>query len=253
MTDINNTEVWRQIPPEEKFELMARAQASGILAAIITIVIASTIAVGLRLTWVMWGSLVMSPFIFQFAAGKKWRSIRPVVMLEYLAVRSAARRYAFTANAKDLAVALIFRGRVEKLFGEDRIQEALEAAIEKTKEAEVWVTLFNDAVVMMSERVGGAKLEFACTLGDKLTVEGVAKEGKGDYSADKEIYLTYHGKEKEGDRRLKLTSRHPAALVVFEKKIKALTEQVKVQLQLEATALLATPDVAEEEEEDNMY
>src|SRR5262245_17453106 len=137
MDRIDNSEAWRQIPPEEKFALMSRAHGSGILACGITIILGCTLAVGLHMPWLMWGSMIASPLIFQFAAGKAWRDLRPKIMLEYLAARSAARRYAYTADSKDLTVSLIFRGHAEEMFEKDAIQDALEAIIANNKSAEV--------------------------------------------------------------------------------------------------------------------
>lgn len=213
------------VPPEEKFELMAKAQSKGVLAASIAIIVCSTVAVGLKMSWIMWGSLVCSPFVFQFAAGKAWRGLRPRCLLEYLAARSASRRYAFTAKAKDLTPALIFKGKLERVYEQDHLQEALEAIASKTKEAEVWITLFGDAVVMIGERAGGADLKFAHVLDDKLSLQSHSPTGK-EYASDKELLFTVTDKLL-GDSKFRLTSRYPAALMAFEKKVHIHKERVK--------------------------
>lgn len=218
--DGTESEIWRMIPPEEKFELMARAQSKGVLAASVCIIVFCTLAVGFKASALMWISFVVSPFVFQFAAGKAWRTLRPKALMEYLAARSASRRYAFSTRAKDLTPNMIFKGRLEELYENDQIQEALEAAIDNTKESEVWITLFGDAVTMIAERYGGAELKFAALIDDKLEVVSASPSGS-DYANDKELHITVRRRE-DNEKRFRLTSRYPAALIVFEKKLKKL-------------------------------
>lgn len=225
MMAVNDVEIWRQIPPEEKFELLSRAHASGLFTAIIMVVIGSTIAISLQMNWILWSSLLISPLVFQFAAGKAWRDLRPRIMLEYLAARSASRRYAFANRSQDLTLSLIFKGTLEQQFEEENLQEALEAMISQTKDAEVWVALFSDVLIMIAERPGGASLQFAHLLDDKLKVSSNAKEKKSDYTNDKEVYLTYKDRATATDKQFKLTSRFPAALAVFEKRLLTLKEE----------------------------
>ncbi len=243
-------DVWRIVPPEEKFEIMAKAQSKGMLACVITVIISSTIAVGFKMSWIMWGSLIICPFIFQFAAGKAWRTLRPKTMLEYLAARSASRRYAYTTSkAKDLTPNLIFRGNMEEVFGNDQIQEAMEAMIDNTKDAEVWVTLFGDAVVLISEKLGGAELKFAHVLDDKLSVTSRAPNGS-DYSAGKELYFEARDKDGTKKRSFKLTSKYPAALVVFEKKLKTLKANLAASPVANAAEFAGAADELAAEDDD---
>ncbi|MCB0310983.1 MAG: hypothetical protein KDD42_07100 [Bdellovibrionales bacterium] len=240
MERINAERLWRQIPPEEKFELIAKAHAKGLLVCLICITIASTLAIGLQLGWIMWGSLILSPFVFQFAAGKEWRGLRPLRMLEYMAARAAARRYAYTFNSRDLTLRVILRGQLEFIYeGEAQMAQALEAEFEKRRIIDVWIVLFTDCVVLMSERPGGAQLEFAHLLNDKLGMDGISPDGQSDYSNGREIYLTYAGKHDE-QHRLKITSRYPAALIVFEKRL----EQLKSTYTTTANVLNEAPEVA---------
>lgn len=238
MSSLDGTEIWRSIPPEEKLDLMSQAHAKGILAAFITLLLGGTIAVGLHLSWILWGSLVSSPLVFQFAAGKAWRGLRPKLVLEYLAARSAARRYAFSNKGKDLTVTMMFRGRLEQQFEEEKGQEALEAVLANNKEAAVWIALFGDSVVMMSEHPGGAKVELAQVLNDRLEVESRGGSGESDYSNGREVLLTLRDKRLDAERHYKVTSNHAAALVVFEKKLKSQIEALK-----KAAALIAVPQI----------
>lgn len=207
--------------------MMARAQSRGILVAFITVLVCSTMAVGFQMPWLLWGSLIISPFVFQFATGKAWRDHRPRVLLEYLAARAVTRRYAFAVSAKDLGLRLIFKGRLEEEYSDSNVQVALNQSFDNQRTKDVWVTLFNDAVVLISERIGGAQCELASPFNDKLMVESVS-ESKSDYAAGKTIILTLTDRT-HVKRRFRLTSRYPAALVVFEKQIQQLLKEAAEQ------------------------
>ncbi len=225
---VDARDLWRQIPPEEKFEVMARAHAKSTVTCFITLVVSGTLAIGLQIPWIFWSSFVAIPFIFQFAAGKAWRHFRPMMMLEYLAARAAGRRYAFAANARDLTLAFIFKGHIERQFGGDEAAlAALEASLDHVREAEVWVALFNDALILMSEQPGGARLEFAHLVNDSLEIEGISPEGESEYSNNREVYLSYSDRKNAEQKKIKLVSRYPASIVVFEKKVLKLKAEWK--------------------------
>ncbi len=228
MMTIDAKELWRQIPPEEKLELMSRAHAKGVTLAVITIIIMSTIAVGLHQPWMLWTSLMVSPLVFQLAAGKEWRALRPRTMLEHLAVRSAARRFAFSYKAKDLGLVAVIRGDVKEKFEEDKIEDALEAleeAAEKNLESAAWIALFNDAVVAISERSGGAECKMGHLINKKMTVTSNSPSGK-EYSQDHEVLITFDDNNGKKHTYV-ITSRYPASLIVFEKKLKSLLDSAQ--------------------------
>lgn len=216
----DSSEVWRQIPPEEKVEIINKAHAAGVLATVISLIIVFTASIGLQLQWLMWGSLICSPFVFQFASGKRWRHMRPKLMLEYLAARSAARRFAYAAGSKDMRVMMIFRGSLEEVFDADQRNEELEAEMMDRKESDVWVALFSDCIIMMTERPGGAELEFGYLMNERMRVEGRSPTGEDEYSSNREIKIDVLDRVR-GKHSYRLTSRFPAALIVFEKKAKS--------------------------------
>lgn len=235
MESLATKDIWKQIPPEEKLQMMASAHASGTFAALGYILVLATLSVGFRQPWVFWFALLSAPMIFQFNAGRAWRSHRPRAMLEYLAARTAARRYAFVVKGDDLTIRLMFRGELEHLFESDNLLDELNADIDNKKHRDVWIALFGDSVVMMSERVGGAELQFGCVLDDKLTVLAENTDGR-DYSNEKSLILE-HTDKAFGTRRVRIRSEYPAALVVFEKRIVQLQhlhiEELKAQPPLE--------------------
>lgn len=226
MEKFDATELWRLIPPEEKIDLLSRSHGSGILSALTVIVIGATLAVGLQIQMLLWGSLLLSPILFQIAAGKKWKTLRPKMMLEYLAVRTVSRRFAFMLNSRELNPKLIFRGRCQEVFEEDDVQATLAAAFDHVAERDVWIALFTDAIVVMVEDVGGARMHFGCSLLDSVTITGRTPEGGSDYSSSRVVRVEH--KERGHIRRVDLTSPHAAALVVFEKQALAYRETLRV-------------------------
>ncbi len=213
-------EVWRRIPPEEKFELMARAQAKGILSVVVTIGVFATISVALHVVELIWMAVLSSPLVFQFSAGRAWRSLRPTAILEHLAARSAARRFAFGLNGRDLAVQLLFKGNLIEHIAPDPKSFSFESMTRQVRENEVWIALFTDALVMLAESEDGAALEFAHLVDDKLRISGESDPGETEYSATRRLSIEYtETKRSDTLRRFTLTSQYPAALVVFEKKL----------------------------------
>ncbi len=224
---------------------MARAQSRGVAASLVILVITGTMAVGLRMPWVFWAAFVTIPFAFQFASARAWRDLKPRTVLEYLAARSAARRYAYGAQAKDLTVDLMFKGTLQRDFSTLGESEELDARIEDRDKVAVWVSMFADTIVMMSERPGGAKLEMIHSILERIEVTA---EGFDDSSAESRR-LVIDVEVRKGDvERWFLTSPYPAALLVCERKIKRAIEENKILLEKQriATKALYTREDAEE-------
>lgn len=223
MAGMDKSEVWRQVPPEEKLNLIAKAHSSGVISAVAMILIGSTLAVGFQYGPLFWGTLLLSPLAFQTAAAKSWRHLKPRTMLEYLAARAAARRYAFTNKARDLGVVLMFRGAIRENFDKtnDDISEALDAmeALETVNRgSSMWVALLSDSIVVMAEDAGGASLALGHLLDKSIEIKG---EGTSEYSNDRSVKIILKD-AKGSERTFTLTSDYPAALIAFEKRSQAL-------------------------------
>ncbi len=242
---IDNSEAWRQVAPEEKFEMMNRAHAIGVIAAFICIIVLCTIAVAFKTTSIMWAGIVLSPLIFQYAAGKAWRDLKPRITLEYLAARSAARRFAFAEGAKDLHLQLLFRGSATPVLDRSDIQQALENAAQNVLHTETWVALFNDTVVMMNEHPGGASLVFGHGINERLSLES---SDNGGYSNTKELLI--NAKDRAGvESKFKLNGPYPGALAVFEKRVLQLQSEFKKLNDRRDEIASITADAVEEQNE----
>ena len=245
MDAIDSNELWRFIPPEEKIMLLTKAQTTGVSSSLIAILIGATIAVGIQEIWIFWGSMIICPLFYQLTAGRAWRGHRPRIMLEYLAARSAARRYAFSANSKDLTIDLLFRGSMREDFVNEDLNQALEGSIFGNRESAVWIALFTDAIVVMEEKPGGASLRMSHLINDKLSISANS-EG---YESDLEITLQSVDKRMDG-KRITLTSEYPAALTVFLKKSKEFKEAYRMRINgiskaLPDADLLSSPEDGE--------
>ena len=221
MREINSDEAWRFIPPEEKFEIMAKAHSKGVAAATMSAIVGATCAAALQAPWFMWITLVGAPFIFQFASGKAWRSLKPAITLRYLAARSVARRYAFSAQAEDLSPKLLFRGTLEMLPSTEEKEAGAQVI---TKQTEVWIALFSDTVILLSEKEGGAALELSHPINALMTVDTVKDE---DGHINELLFTT---NDKNVTKSFHIINSFPAAMVVFEKEYKAFAEKNKEEL-----------------------
>jgi hypothetical protein len=208
---------------------MAKANAKGAIAAISFFTIVGTLGVGLYLDWMVWSGLLIAPMIFQLAAGQAWRSLRPTAIMEYLAARSAARRFAFSLNSKDLTIQLLFKGTLLRTRSEDDIKftfDSVESVIDETK---VWIALLTDSIVMMSESKEGASLEVAKVIDDKFQVQGVSAPGDSTYANSRKIRIGFREGKKGVEKRFVISSKFPAALIVLEKRLMQILENARAQ------------------------
>ena len=221
--DVNNyDEFWKRIPPEEKFSALATSHSHGLVISLLAFLLCCALALGFQFQWFLWIGLVLFPLFFQMASNRDWRRRRSHLILIYLAARAASRRYAYRINSVDLEVNLLFRGEFRRFKQID--PDSIESQLAESDPVEqpaipVWVALFRDAVVIMSENRGGAKPEFIHLVDRKFSCRGFSPEGEGDYSTQRifEMTSTDTGKYRG---TFQLTSRAmPAALVVFERKV----------------------------------
>lgn len=245
MDATDSNDLWRFIPPEEKVQALTKSQSSGFSASLFAIAVAATLAVGLQEVWLFYGSLIVSPLIYQLAAGRSWRKLKPKMMLEYLAARSAARRYAFSVKGEELTIKLMFRGTVSEEFKRDELNQALEDSVFGNKEAAVWISLFPDSVILMQEHPGGAMIRFGHLINDKLEVSSTSD----GYDNDMEVILSSNDIKRPTDKRYKIKSDSPAALTVFLKRLEEYKSKQKEAFG-KTTALPLPTAIAADDDDD---
>lgn len=227
---------WQSVSLEERLELISRAKAQGLMAGLAFVLLMGTVAYGFDKIWLLAGGGLGSTLIMPLFTSHSWRRGKPELILNYLAVRSVARRYAYGYGLANLDIIIIFRGMMEERFQsmeeEQMKKEREEINVESTPQdkKEVWICLMRGALVILSPRLGGAKLEFVAA----VAVDLVCRRSKSVDHASEEA-LVIIGSSPNPGRTVVLTSNYPAALYVFEKQILRLiaeANEVKKRLQL---------------------
>ena len=186
MKNISAEHIWGTIPTEEKEEMLFRAQASGMLRAFVFILLTISVSLGSGQYWLIILGILASVIIMPSFAEKQWRVQKPVRIIKYLAARSVARRYAYGYGLKRLEIQQVMRGYIQEVLDKS-LQEAdvrttkplifINGTLSEKKE--VWICLLQSGLVVMSEKLGGAKLEFISNF-DKGVDSNYLPEGTFD-------------------------------------------------------------------------
>lgn len=224
-------EVWNTVALEERLELISRSHAQGMIAATVFMVYMGAVAYGFDLIWLLGVGAIGAMLVFSLFSTYVWRRGKPQLILSYLAVRSVARRYAYGYGIPELDVILIFRGQMRELFEEGglaELKQSVDFESSSVGEREVWICLLRGAVLILSERPGGAKLEFIAQVSDEID----CRKPTGKESEDlPERSIVVHGAGISRGRRVALFSPYPGAMYVFEKQLAGLIFEHRNALQ----------------------
>lgn len=217
---------WNSVSLEERLELVSRCQANGLFGSLTFMVMIGAVAYGFdafyMLALALGGALIVHPMFSSYT----WRREKPALILQYLAARSICRRYAYGFNISDLDIILLFKGEMEKLFisEEEQLDHLTHQDVTLDTPAgnviPVWVCLLHGGVVMISEKRGGAKLEFVTPISRDLSLRA-STDREGNSTGV--LKITGCGPSKS--KSVALTSRYPAAMYVFEKQLQRLVEE----------------------------
>jgi hypothetical protein len=238
---------WNSVALEERLELISRANAEGLIAGATFVALMGSVAYGFDEIWILFGSFGGAFLFTPLFASYCWRRTKPELILKYLSVRSVARRYAYGVGLSDLEIILIFRTMLEERY-ENAGQEVILRSEERidfdsntsARKREVWVVLMRGAVVALSERQGGAKLEFISALSNECKVQ---KNPIPDSDDDFEVLLTGTTGQSKG-KRLAFSGMYKGALYVFERQLSRLIYEAEE----EKTALLERLSHLEDED-----
>ena len=114
----------------------------------------------------------------------------------------------------------IFQSREQEELIKQRQSVDFDSSTYHTKE--VWICLLRGGVVILSERAGGAKLEFISAITNEL---GVRKPGRNEELSANCVIIEGVGQTK--GRSIALESRSPGAQYVFEKQLSRLVAEYK--------------------------
>lgn len=230
--------LWQKITPEEKIDALNKAHTAGIFACIVAIFIAASMSIGLQIKFIFWGAILCTPLIFQFFSSRSWRNLKPSLILQYLAVRSVVRRFAFLEQAKNLEPEIIFQGIVREEPANEVDLEGISQVIHNNTPFTAWIALFSDTIIIFKESIGGGELVFSSPINEKLVFEcenlnqdevNELEGEKKDYFAEKEITLQYVDKRSTSNV-IKLRSKQKASLIVFERKLRYIINPPTISL-----------------------
>ena len=219
---------WNSVALEERLELVSRAKAQGTAAGVCFVLMAGSIGYGFDKIEFLFGGILASLFVGQLFSFHSWRSNKPEAILKYLAARSVARRYAYGYRMPDLDVVLIFRGHYEQIFSDQELEQLYESTktvdfnTKISSKKPVWICLMRGAVVVMSERRGGAKLEFICP----VQAEAVLRKPNADEEVSEDA-LVLEGCGPTKGRIAAISSTYPGAFYVFEKQLERLLAEAR--------------------------
>lgn len=221
---------WNSVALEERLELVSKCQADGIIASLVFAFMMGAVAYGFDkfflLTVAIAGAILIMPMFSSYS----WRKGKPALILQYLAARSIARRYAYGFNVSDLDIVLIFRGEMLEQFVSDEEEFAYRSTQEvdlehsSARNIPVWVCLMRGGLVLMSEKAGGAKLEFVTSIVREMSCEPTVTEEGVPTGA-----ISVSGTGPSKGRRVSVSSRYPGAMYVFEKHLRRLIEEAPDQ------------------------
>jgi len=220
-------ETWQKMPAEEQRELLELAHGKGLEVCFLTAVFAAACAYGLKLPWILIGLALLLPVLYQVVVTRIWHEVKPQLIARYLVASKTAAKYAEFLHAPEREVKLIFRGEARHgindfhhnpndEFATEYAQEAMNKG-EKAKDA--WISLFPQSLIIFSENTGGAKLEFAGSLINNLSITLESPESLDAKKSSK--VLVIESRSNSGERtKWVISSRQQSALIACERKFR---------------------------------
>ena len=243
-TSLSIRDAWNIVPVDERLELLAKAQAEGVLAGFAALLLMGAIAYGFDMIWILGCGAVGAVLVFPLFSSYSWRRTKPKAILEYLAAKSVARRYAYEARCGDFEVKLMFKGMMERIYANEeerhlaKQKSNLGEASHFDEAKEVWIVLMRGALAILSERLGGAKLEFITP----IAPETVARKPKASEPVDPKSIIVVSAGMKAGET-VAITSKYHASLYVFEKQLVRLIEESVIKRQVAENVRVAEVSV----------
>lgn len=228
-------EIWQSVSLEERLELISRSHASGFLSATFTVFILGSVAYGLDKIWLLAVAFGFAFFTFPLFSSHTWRTGKPSLILAYLAVRTVARRYAYAFDLTNIDIILIYRGQMKEIIESteeqyQRQKNQVDYGSQYNDYTPVWIVLMRSGVIIMSERTGGAKLEFLTPILHDTRLEEYEDE---DFSS-REVGSLLHGSGANKGRSVILKTNYKGAHYVFSKRFDQLVgEAQKMQESIE--------------------
>jgi len=219
-------QVWQAVALEERLELVTKAKADGILAAVGFLLLIGSIAYGFDAILLLGLGSIFSILVVPIFSGYSWRRNKPILVLEYLAARTIARKFAQLSRFDDLGLYFIFRGQAKPVFA----SEEEEALVRQSDRVELdstdgfrdcWVCLLGGGLVVISESSKGARLEFCGSFSSDLNIRPATTEEDASEGA----FVVNQENSNKKTKSLLVRSRYRGALYVFDKRFQHLLKE----------------------------
>jgi len=209
-------QVWQAVALEERLELVTKAKADGILAAVGFLLLIGSIAYGFDAILLLGLGSIFSILVVPIFSGYSWRRNKPILVLEYLAARTIARKFAQLSRFDDLGLYFIFRGQAKPVFA----SEEEEALVRQSDRVELDSTDgFRDCWVCLLG--GGLVVEFCGSFSSDLNIRPATTEEDASEGA----FVVNQENSNKKTKSLLVRSRYRGALYVFDKRFQHLLKE----------------------------
>lgn len=228
-------EIWQSVSLEERLELISKSHASGLISSIVTIFMVGSIAYGLDKISLLVVAFGCAFFTFPLFSSHTWRTGKPSLILAYLAVRTVARRYAYGFDLPNIDIILIYRAKMKPLYNSTEEEYShkkrnFDSESSKSSSVPVWVVLMRSGILLLSEKSGGAKLEFVSPIVHDTNITEYTENLKFG-----EVACVLEGSGISKGKSVILKTKYKGAHYVFTKRFQQLVlECAKAQQTLES-------------------
>lgn len=223
------SQTWWMIPPEEKSQLLHQAQAYGVEFCCIVTIMCCTVAFSLHVPWLMLGTALLTPMLYQTSASRLWAELKGKTILRYFFASEAAKRFALTLDCNDISLAMIFRGTAQT--SKDKTPDGIsvlpftEEETSTTSEKNVWVSLFANSILVFSESDTGPILEYGIEGLEHVALS--LETPTEDPENDSQPFLSIKYHPSEGDPiEWAIQSPFPDTLRICEQRFTALAQDL---------------------------
>jgi hypothetical protein len=225
-------ETWQKIPEEERTLLLAQAKAQAVEAGCLCAVGGLALATSLQSSGIILCTLALVPLLYQVVSTRAWLERKPLTIAKYFVASVTSKLYAQSLQSTDPSLKLIFRGSLQAVPLTEPVPEADEfrEELEEQKPApkDVWISLFPDALVMITEGSEGAELAFGhSTLKDFEVALDTPEDSDGESQPSRLLIQTTLNDTIES--RWVLSSPHTTTLLACERKIRFFSQKATEQ------------------------
>lgn len=216
-------QIWQKMPDEERVLMLAQAKASGIEACAIFSMLAAAVSLSLHIPWMLIAAACCLPLMYQVMSRRAWMHIKPITVVQYFLASISTQFFAESLRSKNPSLKLIFRGLLHPVPLEGKNSDSEDGELEHAESIptskDVWVSLFPDSLVMISEGESGADLIFGhSTLHDFEVEVDSPEDARGSRLATRLLIQT--SKDNQVTSRWILTSPHTETLLACERSIR---------------------------------